>query len=118
MSWNVHPGDQDMMPLDSIPEDTSKASQLLTDEQGRRMIPDEKLERLMVSMLDQREKQGIQIRELEQQNDELTIQLKNSEREKEQIIRQLEVQQEYTNGVRIIDNIDGLDRWIYGYWSF
>uniref|UniRef100_A0AC34QRW4 SAM domain-containing protein n=1 Tax=Panagrolaimus sp. JU765 TaxID=591449 RepID=A0AC34QRW4_9BILA len=99
MSWNSQPVDQEMMP--PIPEDSSQALQLLTDDQGRQMITDEKLERVMVNMLEQRDKLLEQLRETEQQNDDLNIRLKESEKEKEQLQRQMEVQQEYRHSVSL-----------------
>lgn len=58
-------------------------------------LQDSKIEQLMVSMLDQRDKLNDQLQKSQLQSEQLEEQLRSSEREKESLRRQLELQVGY-----------------------
>lgn len=62
-------------------------------------IQDSKIEQLMVSMLDQRDKLNDQLQKTQLQSEHLEDQLRSSEREKESLRRQLELQSQHMHAV-------------------
>lgn len=62
-------------------------------------LQDSKIEQLMVSMLDQRDKLNDQLQKAQLQTDQLEEKLRTSEREKESLRRQLELQSQHMNSV-------------------
>lgn len=69
------------------------------DNQLANSLQDRKIEQLMVSMLDQRDKLTEQLQKMQHRNDEVEDCLRESEREKESLRRQLELQSQHLPGV-------------------
>lgn len=65
-------------------------------------IHDPKLEQLMVSMLEQRDRLTENLQKQQRYGEQLEEQLRTAEREKDSLKRQIEVQTQHMHGVRLL----------------
>lgn len=96
MSWNN-------MLMPTISEDgVDRTTGIFNDDDNQLVnsLQDRKIEQLMVSMLDQRDKLTEQLQKMQHRNDDVEDRLRESEREKESLKRQLELQSQHLPGVR------------------
>lgn len=95
MSWN------NMCNMPTISEDGVDRTIGIFDDDGQmaNSLQDRKIEQLMVSMLDQRDKLTDQLQKMQHRIDDVEDRLRESEREKESLKRQLDLQSQHLPGV-------------------
>lgn len=109
MSWANIP----TMP--PISEDgVERAAGLFDNDDTLAALQDSKLEALMVSMLDQRDKLTDQLQKSQRRIDELEDRLRDSARENDSLRRQMELQAQHLPAVGIASTARMHLPWVYG----